>query len=117
MTWYVSWAPTPSNGRLGDVFIGPNSIIVVGGKAAPSATHRTVRWWAPDSPTPCLLAVGSVSRPLVLSAFALDSPDPPQQCHQELAVGLLFPGTPDSPTCGTGQSASDNIFLRFLGFA
>jgi hypothetical protein len=32
MPWYVAWAPTSSNGRLGDVFIGPNSIIIVRGK-------------------------------------------------------------------------------------
>jgi hypothetical protein len=47
------------------------------------------------------LAIGSVSRPLALSAFAPDSPGPPPQCHQELAVGLLFSGAPDSPVCWT----------------
>jgi hypothetical protein len=26
------------------------------------------------------------------------------QCHLELAIGLLFPGAPDSSVCGTGQS-------------
>jgi hypothetical protein len=25
MCWYVAWAPTPSNGWLGEVHIGPNS--------------------------------------------------------------------------------------------
>jgi hypothetical protein len=25
MSWYVAWAPTASNGRLGEVYIGPNS--------------------------------------------------------------------------------------------
>jgi hypothetical protein len=35
---------------------------------------------------------------------APDSPGPPPQCHQELVVGLLFPGAPDSPTCGNKQS-------------
>jgi hypothetical protein len=25
MCWYVAWAPTPSNGLLGGVYIGPNS--------------------------------------------------------------------------------------------
>jgi hypothetical protein len=34
MPWYVAWAPTPSNGRLGEVYIGPNSKIAVGEKAA-----------------------------------------------------------------------------------
>jgi hypothetical protein len=32
MPWYVAWAPTPSDGRLGDVFIGPNSILSIGEK-------------------------------------------------------------------------------------
>jgi hypothetical protein len=32
MPWYVAWAPTPSNGQLGEVYIGPNSKIVVGEK-------------------------------------------------------------------------------------
>jgi hypothetical protein len=30
------------------------------------------------------------------------------QCHLELAVGLLFPGAPDSPACGTGQSGASH---------
>jgi hypothetical protein len=33
MPWYVVWASIPSNGQLGEVYIGPNTIIVVGGKA------------------------------------------------------------------------------------
>ena len=44
MSWYVAWAPTPSNGRLGEVYIGPNSKIAVGEKLQFSAAHRTVRW-------------------------------------------------------------------------
>jgi hypothetical protein len=78
MPWYVAWAPTPSNGWLGDVIIGPNSIIVVGGKAASlwhtgqsGGRHRKVR-----CPCSVRLAVGSVSRPLALSSFAPDSPVP-----------------------------------------
>jgi hypothetical protein len=31
------------------------------------------------------------------------------QCHLELAVGLLFPGAPDSPECGTGQSGAPKL--------
>jgi hypothetical protein len=54
MPWYAAWAPTPSNGRLGGVYLGPNSIIAVGGKLQ--------------------LAIGSVGRPLALSAFVPDSP-------------------------------------------
>jgi hypothetical protein len=69
MPWYVAWAPTPSNGRLGDVFIGPNSILAVGEKLQLSVAHRTVQ-----CPCPVRLAVGSVRRPLALSALAPDSP-------------------------------------------
>jgi hypothetical protein len=44
MPWYVAWAPTPSNGRLGVVYIGPNSKIAVGEKLQFCVAHRTVRW-------------------------------------------------------------------------
>jgi hypothetical protein len=44
MPWYVAWAPIPSNGRLGEVYIGPNSKIAVGEKLQFFAAHRTVRW-------------------------------------------------------------------------
>jgi hypothetical protein len=37
-------APTPSNGQLGEVYIGPNSKIAVGEKLLFSAAHRTVPW-------------------------------------------------------------------------
>jgi hypothetical protein len=39
MPWYVAWAPTPSNGRLGEVYIGPNSKIAVGEKLQFSVAH------------------------------------------------------------------------------
>jgi hypothetical protein len=29
MCWYVDWVPTPSNARLGEVYIGPNSKLAV----------------------------------------------------------------------------------------
>jgi hypothetical protein len=40
------------------------------------------------------------------------------QCHLELAVGLLFPGAPDSPVCGTGQSGvpPDSVELQTRQF-
>jgi hypothetical protein len=44
MPWYVAWAPTPLNGRLGEVYIDPNSKIAVGEKMLFSAAHWTVRW-------------------------------------------------------------------------
>jgi hypothetical protein len=47
-----------------------------------------------------------------------DSPGPPPQCHQELAVGLLFPGAPDSLACGTGQSGVlDRIVRQWQQFS
>jgi hypothetical protein len=71
MPWYVASAPTPSNGRLGDVFIGPNSIIAVGGKLQLSVAHRTVRCatshWIYQS------TVGAVSICTGQSGVALDS--------------------------------------------
>jgi hypothetical protein len=42
MPWYVAWTPTPSNGWLGEVYIGPNSKIAIGEKLQFSAAHRTV---------------------------------------------------------------------------
>jgi hypothetical protein len=32
MCWYVIWAPTPSNDRLGEVYIGISSKLAVGEK-------------------------------------------------------------------------------------
>jgi hypothetical protein len=42
MTWYVSWAPTPPNGRLG-VFIASPTLLAVGHKGAAFCrrAHRT----------------------------------------------------------------------------
>jgi hypothetical protein len=71
--WYVAWAPTPSNGQLGEVYLGSNTIITIGGKA-------TALCGTPDGPvvgtgqSGAPLAVGCVSLPLALSAFAPDSP-------------------------------------------
>jgi hypothetical protein len=125
MPWYVAWAPTPSNGWLGEVYIGPNSKIAVGEKLQFSAAHRTVRWCirqsggAPDSPvvhrtTHCSLS-GAPSRCSVKvgdrwrrrlfhtgqsGAHTGQSGGLLSECHLELAVGLEFPGAPDSPACG-----------------
>jgi hypothetical protein len=55
MPWYVALAPTPSNGRLGEVYIGPNSKIAVGEKLLFSATHRTVRWCTGQRIVACLV--------------------------------------------------------------
>jgi hypothetical protein len=58
----------------------------------------------------------------MLQAFTPNSPDVTpnspmaslHQCHLELAVGLVFPGAPDSMVLSSGQFASGNTILRFL---
>jgi hypothetical protein len=55
MPWYVAWAPTPSNGRLGEEYIGPNSKIAIGEKLQFSAAHRTVRWCTGQRTVACLV--------------------------------------------------------------
>jgi hypothetical protein len=77
--------------------------------------------------------------PTTKATFTPDSPDvipdssvaSLHQCHLEQVVGLLFPGAPDSPACGTGwsgvppdspvystgQSIHGNTILGFLDFA
>jgi hypothetical protein len=55
-----------------------------------------------------------------MQAFTPDSPnvtpDSPMaylhQFHLELAVGLQFPGAPDSPACGTRQSGALSRTVR-----
>jgi hypothetical protein len=111
MPWYVAWAPTPSNGRLGVVYIGPNSKITVGEKLLLSAAHRTV-WLCTGQHTvhnPVRLAVALPEQVTVGAAgfyTRQSSPHTGQSgglfsgCHLELAVGLRFPGAPNSPACG-----------------
>jgi hypothetical protein len=43
LTWYVAWAPTPSNVRLGEVYISPHLQLVVG-------EQTVVVGGTPDSP-------------------------------------------------------------------
>jgi hypothetical protein len=50
-------ASTPSNGRLGEVYIGPNSKIVVREKLQFSAAHRTVRWCTGQRTVACLVCL------------------------------------------------------------
>jgi hypothetical protein len=47
--------------------------------------------------------------------FTPDSPVAlPHRCHLELAVRVAVPGAPDSPACGTGQSAGTTSSLLGL---
>jgi hypothetical protein len=64
MCWYVAWAPIPSNGWLGEVYIGPNSNIVVGEKLLLSAAHWIVQChvWCPTSRWICPMQVTIVAR-------------------------------------------------------
>jgi hypothetical protein len=85
MPWYVAWAPTPSNGRLGEVYIGPNSILAVGEKLQFSAAHRTV-WWCTGQrivACPVRLAI-ALSEQVTVVAAGFSTPD-----------SLVL--TPDSP--------------------
>jgi hypothetical protein len=45
MCWYVAWAPIPSNGWLGEVYIGPNSKLAIGEKLL-------LLYGTPDNPVP-----------------------------------------------------------------
>jgi hypothetical protein len=89
---------------VGVVFIDPNTKLAAGEKLLLSAAHRTVR-----CPCPVRLAVRLTPQVTVGAAgfpdVTLDSPVASlHQCHLELAVGLLFPGAPNSLACGIGQS-------------
>jgi hypothetical protein len=101
MPWYVAWAPTPSNGRLGVVYIGPNSKIAVGEKLLLSAAHRTVRWCTGQRTvhSPVRLAVALPEQVTIGAAgfYNGQSGGLFSGCHLELAIGLRFPGAPDSP--------------------
>jgi hypothetical protein len=85
MPWYVVWAPTPSNGRLGEVYIGPNSKIAVGEKLQFSAAHRTVRWCTGQRTVACSVRLAVVlSEQVTVGAAGFSTPD-----------SLVL--TPDSP--------------------
>jgi hypothetical protein len=71
MPWYVAWVPTPSNGRLGEVYIGPSSKIAVGEKLLFSAAHRTAHYSLSGAPSHCPVRVGDRWRRRL---FTPDSP-------------------------------------------
>ena len=85
MPWYVAWAPTPSNGWLGEVYIGPNSKIVVGEKLQFSAAHRTVRWCTGQRTVACPVRLAvALSEQVTVGTAGISTPD-----------SLVL--TPDSP--------------------
>jgi hypothetical protein len=76
MPWYVVWAPTPSNGRLGEVYIGPNSKIAVGEKLQFFATHRTVRWCTGQRTVACPVRLAvALSEQVTVGAAGFSTPD------------------------------------------
>jgi hypothetical protein len=76
MPWYVAWAPTPSNGRLGEVYIGPNSKIAVGEKLQFSAAHRTVRWCTGQRTVACPVRLAvALSEQVTVGAAGFSTPD------------------------------------------
>jgi hypothetical protein len=125
MPWYVSWAPTPWNGRLGCIY-SPQHKSSRWRKVVLSAAHQTV-WWSTGQcivHCPVRLAVGLTLQPTVgTHAFYTKH----SGLHTGQSGGLLStvpPGTSrwtTVPWC-TGQSgAPDHTvcrqhFLRFLDF-
>jgi hypothetical protein len=103
--------------------------------------HRTVRWCigqsggASDSPVAhrtmhCSLSGVPSCYPDTAGdrwrrrLFTPDSPMLfPPQCHLELAIGLRFPGAPDSPVChrivrcSSHRQSAGNTHLHFLDFS
>jgi hypothetical protein len=85
MPWYVAWAPTLSNDRLGEVYICPNSKIAVGEKLQFSAAHQTVRWSTGHRTVACLVRLAiALSEQVTVDAAGFSTPD-----------SLVL--TPDSP--------------------
>jgi hypothetical protein len=78
MPWYVAWAPTPSNGRLGEVYIGPYSKIAVGEKLQFSTAHRTAHCSMSGAPSRCSVRAGDRWRRMLFTpdspVLTLDSP-------------------------------------------
>jgi hypothetical protein len=73
--------------------------------------HRTTHCSVYGAPNHCPVAAGDRWRCRLFTPDSPDfTPDSPvvfsAQCHLELAVGLWFPGAPNSPACGTGQSGA-----------
>jgi hypothetical protein len=50
MCWYIAWAPTPSNGWLGELYIGPNLKLAIGEKT-------TALYVTPYSPMLCAVHI------------------------------------------------------------
>jgi hypothetical protein len=132
---YVNWAPTPSNGRFDDVFIGPNSILAVGEKVLLYGTPDSPVE-APDSLVPpsgvpshwiwhagdhwhCRLLHQTirVSHRIVRWLLSTRATRNKPLCYCFLVHWRVQRVAPDSSVSSTEQSACGNTFLRFLDFA
>jgi hypothetical protein len=111
------------------VFIAPNTIVAVGEKLLLSAAHRTIRWCTGQRTVafPVRLAVallGTLLEQVTVGAVGFphrtvrcatgQSGGLLSGCHLELAVGLRFPGAPDSPVLHT-QTVRRQHTWTFLG--
>jgi hypothetical protein len=111
MPWYVAWAPTPSNGRLGGVYIGPNTKLAVGEKLQFSAVHRTVRWCTGQRIVACLVrlavalleqvTIGATGFPhrTVRWSFLRVPPGTSRWAEVPWCTGQSGVWAPDSPVC------------------
>jgi hypothetical protein len=146
MPWYVAWAPTPGNGRLGCI-IAPNTNRAIGEKLLLSVAHRTV-WWCIGQRTlacPVCLVV-ALSEQVTVGAAGFPHRTV-RSSHRTVRWSSLRvpPGTsrwaavpwctgqsgvwaPDSPACGhrtvqhvgTGQSGAprtDSLQAAHLDFS
>jgi hypothetical protein len=105
--WYVAWAPTPSNGRLGQVFIGPNSKLAVGEKllllcGTPDSpvVHRTAYCSMSGAPSRCSVRAGDRWRRRLWVP-----PRTSRWAAVPRCTGQSGMWAPDSPVC-IGQSGA-----------
>jgi hypothetical protein len=97
---------------VGVVFIAPNTnravgekLLLLSGTPDNLVVHRTAHCSMSGAPSRCLVRAGDRWRRRLFTPDSPDfTPDSPvvfsARCHLELAVGLGFPGAPDSPACG-----------------
>jgi hypothetical protein len=114
MPWYVAWDLTHENGWLGCIYSPQHNCsrwrkaVALCGTPDSPVVHRTTHCSVSCAPSRCPAMAGDRWR---CRLFTPDSPDSTPnrpvvfsvQCHLELAIGMRFPGAPDSPACGTRQ--------------
>jgi hypothetical protein len=116
MPWYVAWALTLENGRLGCIY---------------SPQHNSSRWrkvvalcGTPDSPvvhrtTHCLLPVRlaiALTEQVTVGVAGFHTGQSSgllSVCHLELAVGARVPGAPDSPVHLAQTVRGQHVFISW----